>query len=389
MALLPAFRENRDMRALCNAADWAEHWLSSAALPVWWQLGADRTHGGFYEKLSLTGEPAHEPRRFRVQVRQLYVYAEAQLYKLYDQAPQAMDHALATVLPAYVPGQGFPKLLSPENKIVDASFDPYDNAFGLYGLAAAYRVSGDKKLAEMARDLTGIFDTQHKHPIAGYIEPLPLRANPHMHLLEAFMLWAEATEDQFWYDHARAMTKLCTERFFDRQTNTLREFFDLSWQVFPGPQGQQVEPGHHYEWAWLLDRWKILSGEDHTDIADALYLWAEAHGVDPARGVAVDEMTADGQIVKPTARQWPQTERLKAALSRWQRTQDSAAVEVALSSMQALQVYLSAPTEGLWHDTMQPDGSFKKGPAWASSFYHYMCAFVELRNAAATVQNNQ
>lgn len=376
------------MRVLLNAAAWAERWLADSALPIWWQAGADHTHGGFYEKLSLAGVPSDEPRRFRVQVRQLYVYAEARQYSLFQEAHEAVEHALKAILPCFDPERGFPRLLTADNKVADTTFDIYDNAFGLYGLAAAYRVTGDKQLVDMAKRLVEILDTQHKHPIAGYIEPLPLRANPHMHLFEVFMLWAEVTEDEFWYDHARAMAQLCVERFFDRKTNTLREFFDLSWQVFPGPQGDQVEPGHHYEWAWLLERWKLLSGEDYTDVADALFDWAESNGVDRTRGVAVDEMSADGRIIKATARQWPQTERLKAALARWSRTQDEAALQVALTSMQALQLYLSTPQEGLWHDMMQEDGTFKSGPAWASSFYHYMCAFIELRNTAAKIQNN-
>jgi mannose/cellobiose epimerase-like protein (N-acyl-D-glucosamine 2-epimerase family) len=52
-------------------------WLFEAALPFWWERGADRTHGGFYEKIDLDGTPLDHPRRFRVIARQAYSYCEA------------------------------------------------------------------------------------------------------------------------------------------------------------------------------------------------------------------------------------------------------------------------------------------------------------------------
>ena len=61
---------------------------------------------------------------------------------------------------------------------------------------------------------------------------------------------------------ADEIVALCLDRFIDRDTAALREFFASDWTPVSGVQGEVVEPGHHYEWAFLLDRWAKLTGRD-------------------------------------------------------------------------------------------------------------------------------
>ena len=56
---------------------WARDWLFSAALPLWWEKGADHACGGWYDKLDQSANPLELPKRLRVQARQTFVYAEA------------------------------------------------------------------------------------------------------------------------------------------------------------------------------------------------------------------------------------------------------------------------------------------------------------------------
>ena len=53
---------------------------------------------------------------------------------------------------------------------------------------------------------------------------------------------------------------LALTRFIDPETGVLREFFDADWRA-PGGEDGLVEPGHQFEWAWLLQRWGRLRGE--------------------------------------------------------------------------------------------------------------------------------
>jgi len=72
--------------------------------------------------------------------------------------------------------------------------------------------------------------------------------------------------------------------------------------------------GHQFEWAWLLGRWATLRGNADADKAARRLFEIGSKGVDPKRGVAMDELDEEFRPVRPTARLWPQTERLNR---RW------------------------------------------------------------------------
>ena len=53
-------------------------WMKEAALPFWGSVGIDEEHGGFHERLDLTGRPERSvSKQLMVQGRQLYVYSHA------------------------------------------------------------------------------------------------------------------------------------------------------------------------------------------------------------------------------------------------------------------------------------------------------------------------
>ena len=364
-------------KELQQAATWATNWMKNESLPAWWNLGADKKNGGWYEQLNQDGSPVQTDRRFRTQARQLYVYAEAQEHELFENS-KPVEHGLKTLLPLYKSGQGFPKLLTPEGKVKDDSFSFYDNVFGLLGLGGAYRIGGEAKLEKTAQELIQFIEKTLASTAAANPGG-PLQMDPFMHMFETCMYWGDITGDDFWLNRASTVAKQAMKIFFDRKNSILHEYFN-------SPAEDSVRPGHHFEWAWLLDHWQEMSDDDFSDISEKLYVYAEAKGIDAARGVAVDELGLDGSVKQASARQWPQTERLRAALSRWAQFDRPKDLANGLTAFNAMKKYLDVPTKGLWHDTMQADGIFKVGPAWASSFYHYLGAVVELRTAATLAE---
>ena len=74
------------------------------------------------------------------------------------------------------------------------------------------------------------------------------------------------------------------------------------------------EPGHQFEWAWLLARYGLLRQDDRA-LAAARALYANGRkGIGPRPPVALDAMNDDMTIRSPRARFWPQTEWLKSSL---------------------------------------------------------------------------
>ena len=122
----------------------------------------------------------------------------------------------------------------------------------------------------------------------------------------------------------REIATLCLDRFIDRDTAALRELFASDWTPVRGMQGEVLEPGHHYEWAFLLDRWAKLTGRKRPPEVPKLIAFADAKGLDRKRRVAINGIGLDGSVDDAAARLWPQTERIRAYLIDRRRRRRSA-----------------------------------------------------------------
>lgn len=371
-------------------ARWAREWLFDAALPIWWRVGADPS-GGFHEKVALDGKAVIAPRRLRVQTRQTYAFIEGG--RLGWQGPwrEAAEHGLCFFLNHYRRADGLYRcLVAPDGSPLDETADLYDQAFVLFAMAHAHAAGiGSMDLVGAARALQAELAAQRAHPVLGFEEAtprvLPLRSNPHMHLLEAQLAWVAEGVNEPFEGVARAIVALGATRLLDPQTGAIGEFYDGDWRFAEGAPGAVREPGHQFEWAYLFRHAGDLLGVDHRAAADRLYAFGTRFGIAPDRRAAIFAVDAAGMPTDPRARLWAQTERLRTALVFAAATSDVEAREAfaadAREAFEVLKVYLDVPVAGLWRDQWLADGSFLEEPAPASSFYHILSAFVVLLKA--------
>ncbi|WP_026619979.1 mannose-6-phosphate isomerase Pmi [Ensifer sp. WSM1721] len=368
-------------------------WLADAALPLWRQKGFDPESGGFVETIDMKGEATRANRRSRVQPRQVYCFAEAGRRGWSGDWRTVAEGGLLYFDRVYRQPNGFyGALADADGQIIDPSFDLYNQAFALLAFAYLAEVLPERKAEMIGRsdDLRRKLEAHRKHPLAGFEEDnpprLPLGSNPHMHLFEACLASEEVEgfERVAWTNLADEIAHLAMERFIDAESGAVREFFDHDWAPFPGGKGRIVEPGHQFEWAWLLLRWAERRGNfEAIGKARRLFDIGEAHGISPERDVAVMTLLDDFSVADPVARLWPQTEWLKAAI-RFAALTDGEERQRYLASASraaaALQRFLETPVRGLWRDKQKADGSFIDEPAPASSLYHILCAIYELED---------
>lgn len=376
------------MPLLRAAAASARAWLFEHALPLWWERGYDREARCFHERLTLDGAPVMaEPRRVRVQARQTIVYARAA--RLGWQGPwrDAVEAGAAVLIQRCLrPNGGTHHLLAPGGGVLDDRRDLYDSAFVILALAEAAQALENSELATAAANLADWAWDYWAHPEGGLDEgevcpAPPRRQNPHMHLFEAMLALHEATGEEAHLEQASALAALFQRRLFDPQYGALPEYFDDSWRPMSDLFGRITEPGHQFEWSWLLLRWGAAAGGGLHEEAERLRLHGETHGVGES-GAVCDEVLIDGRPHKTTSRLWPNTERLKANLARYRRTGDPAAQQAALQANGVLNAFCATPTPGLWYDLRTPSGEFVSEPARASSFYHIIFALDELIQTA-------
>ena len=355
------------------------------AYDLWWRHGADHVRGGFHEGLNHDLTSTGEPRRSRLHPRQAFAYSHAARLRWGGPSSSAVEHALRFFMTHYRRKDGlFRALVSPQGRPLNDEIVLYDQAFALLGLAAGYAALGEERWRASGIELHDALRARLAHPTLGFMEKFaqtePLSSNSHMHLLEATLAWSDLDEDPRWRTLAEEIVEFALTRLIQPRTGALPEFFTADWRLEPD---WVVEPGHQFEWAWLLLRIDA-SRQDRRIERTALRLIeiGETHGVHRERRAVIALLGSDFSVRDPHARLWSQCERIKAACSAHALTGAAQYEAMALEAAETLRTYLDTPIRGLWRDRLDAWGSFVEEPAPASSLYHLVGAVLELSRLA-------
>ncbi|QJI42648.1 N-acylglucosamine 2-epimerase [Pseudomonas sp. ADAK2] len=320
-----------------------------------------------YEALDAEHSPL-PPQRYRAMAcaRQLYLFSS-----LIGQVPAAEERAAALFRSLQqhfhdAEHGGWFYSIDPQGAPLDQRKDLYTHAFILFACAhywdkvreplvesvlnaalevVAQRFATDDGLYEacLDRDWSSL-DTG------------PLQ-NPLMHLAEAFLATLSVREDA---GAQAALLKLCTamhQQFIDPQTGVLME-------KPLGAVDNWFEPGHQFEWYFLLESSPLLRGSKLHASLERAFAFTEQLGVDPRSGAvrAMLDLELDGRPKDSTQRIWAQAEYLRALTLR---PGSEAAV---LRQLQALQQrFLHA---GGWYECRDEEGEVSRKDMPSTTPYH-------------------
>ncbi|MGY6768565.1 AGE family epimerase/isomerase [Komagataeibacter sp. NFXK3] len=365
-------------------------WMAQAALPLWIEAGFDPVRKLFHERLGFDAAPCNPPAlRLMVQARQIATYVRA-ADDGHSSAGATALACMAQVRKEYWRADGAPGWvfsLGPDGALADTRRDLYAHAFILYACAWSYRLSGERTWLETARqtvdEITTLFGTPQP---GGYLDTVPgqdgfRRQNPHMHLLEAFLALAEVGGGEMYLDHARALAVLGM-RHFMLPGGAVGELFTPLWQPSAPPGQNRTEPGHVFEWAWLLAEYARLAGEG----ADSPFMHASArlhafgmrHGVCPGTLAVCDAVTDHGAPLEATTRIWQQTEFIRQLARRAAGGDGGAQDLLAPACARFARAYVPPGLRGGWFDRLGSDGTPLDGYMPASSLYHIYGAVREI-----------
>lgn len=360
-------------------------WLFEDAFPFWAEHGPDPVYGGYVEQLRFDGSDAGaEFKRTRVACRQIYVFSHAELLGRTGSVVLARCGFEYLTGKAWLgPKQGWARLLDREGRVKDATPDLYDIAFVLFALGWFYRVSGDLEVLGWSIRTLDFLDAEMRHPNGfGFLsekpEAGPRKQNPHMHLLEATLINLKASGDARFRALADEIVELFCRHFYDPVTRTLGEYFNEDWSRASGDAGRVTEPGHQFEWAWILADYQRQTGRDMRDFARGLVAFAEAHGVDAESGVTFNSVRDDGLALDRGSRTWPNTERIQAAVAMFELEGRDPRPAFEQSGRLLLERYLSHTPRGTWIDHFDANGTPLTERIPASTLYHVVIAFAEM-----------
>ncbi len=356
-------------------------WLRFSALPFWATVGYDAQNASFLERMDRRGAPlAAQPRRAMTQARQIFVYARAEARGWYNGAGAIARAAFAAMVERYFeadsrPGWAFS--CDAAGQVTDAKRDFYAQAFCLLACAQHAMLTDEAVALDLADRTLAFMDTEMMSTHDGYAEcwpdaVLPRRQNPHMHLMESLLALHDADPQRGYLARAAALVDMLDARFLQAEGRCLGEFFEQDWT--PRNPHTAFEPGHHFEWIWLLHRFEEAGGGDMA--ARRLALLEAAVTGFRSDGLLVDEMSTVGVAVTPATRLWPLTEAMKALALPQAAAINAPSPADCWAALHRR--FLSDAPDGCWQDHFSVDGLELVDFIPASSLYHLCCAFDSL-----------
>jgi len=354
----------------------ASEWLHNMALPLWADKGFDHSRGIFEEQLDFSLQvQTEQPYRLMVQARQISVYAAAAVTGRYSSGREMALIAAEGMIRRFECADGRPGWVMSINRrdeVSDPTRDLYAHAFALFGLAWASRLDARASFRGAIDRLIEFLDDHMFDPVAGgFWDSLPRRdrlrrQNPHMHLFEACIALYETFGDKAFLQRCQKLHELLVDRFIDHHSGAVREVFSDDWAVAPSEGEGSVEPGHLFEWAWLLGRYEAISGTSDKHRIASLMRMAIVSGLNLNTGRIIDEIREDGTPARRSSRSWPHAEALKALTS----IPEGHEIAIAAILHRLNTLYCSPAFLGGWQDHLDENDLPLRDNIPASSLYH-------------------
>ena len=351
-------------------------------LQNWARYGINKDLGFSYESMNHDWTVNSIGRiRLLTQCRQLYTFSHA-----HQLEPTLEWHKTLTPLFNFITNHFFQEgrwifSLNDDLSIQEERSDAYALAFVLLSFSYYYQVTKNDKALHYMKETHCFLLKSMQAKTGGFHESFPVdmqeirRQNPHMHLLEGYIAAFNSTQDKEYKEIIESLLTLTLERFYDKKTHTLREFFSSDWKSH-SVTGNQVEPGHHFEWVWLLyEANKIIPNTDYTDLAQHLWSTATRYGLAPNGGIynRIDSNTY--QPIDKEKRIWPITEYLKAITAiPIGKEEKNYRIEIALDFLK--NYYLLKG--GRWNEYLNEDNTPKDYPLPGTSGYHIFLGITEV-----------
>lgn len=344
-------------------------------VPLWQGPGWNAELALPYEALS----PAHQPlppQRYRAMAcaRQLYVFASL----IDDPAfPDAAERAAALFrsLQSHFHDAehgGWFYSIDPHGAPLDQRKDLYTHAFIIFACAHYWAKVREPLVESVLNAALQVVLEQFSTGNGLYEASLdqdwsslgsgPLQ-NPLMHLAEAFLATLSVREDPTVQSALLALTDAMQQHFIEPVHNVMLE----------KPRGavdNWFEPGHQFEWLFLLASSPLLRGTALHGSLDRAFGFAEQVGVDPQSGAVCGMLAPDGTLRDGTQRIWAQAEYLRALTLR---PEGAERVQRQLLALQQRFLYT-----GGWYECRDGQGNVSREDMPSTTPYHLATCYSGL-----------
>jgi mannose-6-phosphate isomerase len=351
-----------------------QHFLN-VIVPLWQGPGWNADMALPYEALDAEHQPL-PPQRYRAMAcaRQLFLFSS-----LIDHpsVPDAASRAAALFRSLQhhfhdAEHGGWFYSIDPNGAPLDRRKDLYTHAFIIFACAHYWaRVreplvesvfnAALNVVAERFADGTGLYGAMLAEDWSS-LDSGPLQ-NPLMHLAEAFLATLSVREDAATAEALDKLAQGMQERFVDTAHGVMLE-------KPLNAVDNWYEPGHQFEWFFLLDSSSRLRGSPlHRSLTQA-FGHAEAQGVDPQTGAVMAMLEVDGKVRDGTQRIWAQAEYLRALALR---PDSEEALNRELKALKTRFLHASG-----WNECLDSKGQVSRSDMPSTTPYHLATCYIGL-----------
>lgn len=284
-------------------------------LPIWRGPGFNEALGLPYEAVAADGQTPLPVVRYRAMAcaRQMFVFALA----------DEMEHALRlfeSLVHTFHDSKhgGWFYSVDAQGAPLDTTKDLYTHAFVVFACAEYGARSGNRDALDVVHRASSLIENRfaandgllHAALAADFSTKgeMPLQ-NPLMHLTEAWLAARAATHDAAFDTALAKLGEAIARTFVHEPTGCIAELpIDNA-----GSADNRLEPGHQFEWFWLVQQaGDVLAGSGLREALARAFMFAHERGVDAATGGVHAALDEAGGIKDSTQRIWAQTEYLRA-----------------------------------------------------------------------------
>ena len=290
-------------------------------VPLWQGPGWNAELALPYEALSPEHRPL-PPQRYRAMAcaRQLYVFSSLIGDPAFPAAAERAADLFRSLQSRFHDAEhgGWFYSIDPQGAPLDTRKDLYTHAFIIFA-CAHYWARVREPIVESAlnaalqvvnerfSDGQGLYEASLDQDWSS-LNSGPLQ-NPLMHLAEAFLATLSVRDDAAVQGALLALADGMQLRFIEPVHNVMLE----------KPRGSVdnwFEPGHQFEWLYLLESSPLLRHSALHASLDRAFDFAEQVGVNPQSGAVCGMLAPDGTLRDGTQRIWAQAEYLRALTLR-------------------------------------------------------------------------
>jgi mannose/cellobiose epimerase-like protein (N-acyl-D-glucosamine 2-epimerase family) len=362
-----------DVSTAAQAATLREH-FSQTILPIWRGPGFNASLQLPFEAVSADSHQPLPVTRYRAMAcaRQLFVFSQARegehAHRLFDSLTRHFADQHHGGWFYSVDANGAP---------LDATKDLYTHAFVVFACAEYFAKFGNRDALATLNETASLIETRFAVPSPNgllyaaldqeftTVREGPLQ-NPLMHLAEAYLAARETTSGTAFDDALARLAQAIAATFVHAPTGCIAE-------LPIGADDNRLEPGHQFEWFYLVKRAGAAITASGLDAAlERAFDFAQERGVDRVTGGVCAALDEQGALKDATQRIWAQTEYLRALATRG----DNASLQALPQQIERFRTHFLHASG--WYECKTPEGAVARADMPSTTPYHLATAYASL-----------